>query len=212
MRLIEEHKGLPGRKTAPGIKRGFGPSILSLGGWLGRISFLKDRLKVSLKRDNKLSLLDIKMINSSLLVCIILFTVYFVFSFSLSWKQSDKLPGLDLNPQSASALSLDTQELGLKKTVSYYMDKVASRDIFRMGRKDPEAAKKGVSEAALEATQHLKLVGISWSNNPDAMIEDSKAMRTFFLKRGQMIGDVKVEAIFRDRVILNYAGEDIELK
>jgi hypothetical protein len=55
-------------------------------------------------------------------------------------------------------------------------------------------------------------VGISWSDDPDVMIEDTKTQRTFFLKKGQMIDDIKLEAVFKDKVILNYLGEEIELK
>jgi type II secretory pathway component PulC len=64
----------------------------------------------------------------------------------------------------------------------------------------------------MEMTQNLKLVGISWSNDPDAMIEDTKTTRTFFVKRGQMISEVKVKDIARDKVVLTYDGEDIDLR
>ena len=44
------------------------------------------------------------------------------------------------------------------------------------------------------------------------MIEDKQSVKTFFVKRGQMIGPVKVEAIFKDKVVLSYEGEEIELR
>jgi hypothetical protein len=45
------------------------------------------------------------------------------------------------------------------------------------------------------------------------MIEDTKTQRTLFLKKGQRIdNEIKVEAIFKDKVILSYKGEEIELK
>ena len=71
---------------------------------------------------------------------------------------------------------------------------------------------KTPSSKVADATQDLKLVGISWSNDPIAMIEDSKALRTFFVTRGQMIGEVRVQAIFKDKVVLSYGGEEIELR
>lgn len=212
LRLIEDNKAAQGKKMEAGIRRQRSMGFFSFGAWLGRFSFLKNKLKAGLTGRERTALLDIKVINNSLIACIFMLTLYVVFSFSFSWGDLGKLPGVELKPQAASALSLDTEVLGLKRTVSYYLDKVESRDIFKMGPKNPAAAKGGPSEKAMEATQHLKLVGISWSDNPDAMIEDSKAQRTFFLKRGQMIGDVKVVAIFKDKVVLNYAGEDIDLK
>ena len=69
----------------------------------------------------------------------------------------------------------------------------------------------GVSALSKEIS-HLKLVGISWSNNPDAMVEDTKALKTFFIKRGDMIGKFRVEAIFKDKIILSFEGEEVELR
>ena len=101
----------------------------------------------------------------------------------------------------------------MKKTAAYYFEKVAQRDIFKMGPKPlPTEKQKVVSPVVTEATKNLKLVGISWSDNPDAMIEDTQAKRTFFLKRGQKIGKMKIQAIFRDKVILSYEDEEVILK
>jgi len=44
------------------------------------------------------------------------------------------------------------------------------------------------------------------------IIEDTQAKRAYFLKRGQMINDFEVKAIFKDKVILSYQGEEIELR
>jgi type II secretory pathway component PulC len=56
-------------------------------------------------------------------------------------------------------------------------------------------------------------VGISWSADPDVMIEDGKTQRTIFLKKGQLVdNEIRVEAVFKDKVILSYKGEEIELK
>ena len=58
----------------------------------------------------------------------------------------------------------------------------------------------------------MKLVGIAWSDNPDAMIEDTKVKKTYFVKQGDIINGVRIERIFRDKVVLTYKGEKIELK
>jgi type II secretory pathway component PulC len=101
----------------------------------------------------------------------------------------------------------------LKKSGSYYVEKVAQRDIFNIEQKRTASASTRKSTGEIqEAVKNLKLVGISWSENPDAMIEDSRAMRTFFVKRGQMLGEFKVKAIYKDKVILEYNNEEIELK
>lgn len=211
LRLIEDNKKEgPARKIESRAIKHFGLSLISPGAWIGRVSFFKERLRV-LAGEGRLHLFDIKVINNFLFLCILGLCAYFAFTLSFSLINLKKMPNLELRPYNALQQAGAKEALGLKRAVSYYLDKVMKRDLFKMG-KDPELAAKGPSEKAVEATRHLKLVGISWSENPDAMIEDSKAMRTFFVKRGQMIGDIKVEAIFKDKVILNYAGEDVELK
>jgi hypothetical protein len=44
------------------------------------------------------------------------------------------------------------------------------------------------------------------------MIEDTKELKTFFVKRGEMVGDAKVQAIFKDKVVLSLGKEEFELK
>lgn len=109
------------------------------------------------------------------------------------------------------------QPVGVKegsaaKVVSYYLEKIRARDIFRMALAQQAGEAKQPSSKIVEVTQSLKLVGISWSDDPDAMIEDTQAQKTHFVKKGQMIGNLKVQAIFKDKVVLSYDGEEIELK
>ncbi len=109
------------------------------------------------------------------------------------------------------------QEVAGLKLAAYYLEKVRARDIFRMDeKKELDAVKESVnvSSGKTEITQNLRLVGISWSNDPDIMIEDTKAQKTYFLKKGQVIESInaKVEAVFKDKVILSFEGVEIELK
>ena len=78
---------------------------------------------------------------------------------------------------------------------------------------EQKAPVKSESPDAAEAIQNLALVGISWSSNPDAIVEDKAAQRTFFVKRGQMVGDaIKVEAIFKDHVVVVYEDKEYEIR
>ncbi len=61
--------------------------------------------------------------------------------------------------------------------------------------------------------QDLKLVGISWSDVPDALIEDMVTHTTFFLKKGQSIeGGILVKDIYKDKVIVESHGRQVELQ
>lgn len=214
LRLIEEQKGNTPGIQAQAIKH-HSLSLFSFGAWIGRISFFKEVFKKWFHgiRPHQL---DIKLINKILGLFIFVLVVYFISNLFSSLINLKKTPYLEFKPQEGASFA-GTQQLSfLKKAASYYFEKVKERDIFKMGAKKPtaaaEASHEGHSSRIIEATQHLKLVGISWSNDPDAMIEDTKALRTFFIKRGQMIGEIKVQAIFKDKVVLGFGTEEIELR
>ena len=213
LRLIEDPKSKTTAVGAQAIKHQ-GLSLFSFSAWIGRISFFKDWFKRRLQRP-KYHGFNTKIISKALGICIFVLTFYFINNLFTSFINLKKMPDLlemkkeDLKPMSFQETSVS------KKAVSYFLEKVRQRDIFKMGQKKAitaETVTSGSSSRIIEATQHLKLVGISWSNDPDAMIEDTKALRTFFVKRGGLIGEIKVQAIFKDKVVLNYAGEEIELR
>lgn len=194
------------------IVKHHGMRLFSPGAWRGKFSFFRDYFKKGLSGGFHQP--DLKVINRLLAVIIVISIFYLMNTFYFSIASLMKMPGLKFTAQERAKLTGFKEVLALKQTAAYYIDKVRGRDIFKIG------AKKVVTETAqvlpppiiVEATQHLKLVGISWSNDPDAMIEDARALRTFFVKRGQMIGQVKIEAIFKDKVILSYGGEEVELR
>lgn len=214
LKLIEEPKAGGGGIQAEAVKHQ-GLSMFSPSAWLGRFFFFRDTFKKYFHREGPAQL-DIKLINRALSFMILLLVFYFLSTFAVSLLGLKKVPRLEFKASAASSSVSPQEILSLKKAAAYYLEKVTERDIFKMGEKKADksaaAGSKPPSSRIMEATQHLKLVGISWSNDPDAMIEDSKAGRTFFMKRGQMLGEIKVQAIFKDKVVLGYEGEEIELR
>ncbi len=192
--------------------------MLSLGWWISRFSFLKERLKRWLIR-RKTVQPNVKTINRALALLVfvlLVFLIYFVNNLYTSMINLKKLPRLDIESEGGRPLKeLPTVLSSLKAPASYYLEKAGERDIFRMGMKPTAKTDEVINEPSsrvIQAVQDLGLVGISWSSDPDAMIEDKKALKTFFVKEGDMIGNIAVEAIFKDKLILNFEGERTELK
>lgn len=194
--------------------------ILSLGWWISRFSFLRERLKKRWLIRRKSARPDVKTINNALaffVFVLLIFLIYFVNNLYTSMINLKKLPSLDIESEGGVPFRDSPAVLSsLSDTASYYLEKAAKRDIFRMGMKPTAETEVEVtiapSSRIIQATQDLGLVGISWSSYPDAMVEDKKALKTFFVKEGDMIGKVRVEAIFRDKLILSFEGERTELK
>ena len=62
-----------------------------------------------------------------------------------------------------------------------------------------------------EIVGNLNLLGIITGDNNQAIIEDKTLKKTFFLYKGDSLGDLKVYDIKDSVVILEYRGEKIEL-
>jgi len=62
-----------------------------------------------------------------------------------------------------------------------------------------------------ELIKNLNLVGIAWEDEPHAMIENKISGKTFFVKKGEFLYQLKVEKIMVDKIVLNCKGEKFEL-
>jgi len=76
----------------------------------------------------------------------------------------------------------------------------------------PSQAQASLSPDITEMISNFKLVGIIWSNNPQAMIENPKEQRTFLLSQGEQVGQVKIKKIFQDKVVIEVEGQEQELR
>ncbi len=102
------------------------------------------------------------------------------------------------------------------KEYTFYIDTLVNRNIFNPAEEQPKVAAQqfGITQIA-EATKDLRVAGISWAEDPKqryAMIEDGKTKVTYFLLEGDKILSCIVKAINKDKVILEYMGEEIELR
>ena len=220
LKLIEESNkapkgpgaGTPARGAAKG-PGGF--SLAKIPGLLaGRLSFLK---RTAAKRGGaggpKMPA-DITGVNRVFAAAVGCLLIYVLFDAGASARNLQRPP--NFAPAKDLRTKFELQPVEPLKESSYYLQKVSSRDIFREGRKAEPAPQAPVQSAVVEtaeAIKNLALVGISWSQNPDAIIEDKAHQRTFFVKRGQLVGDnVKVEAIFKDHVVVTFEDHEYELR
>ena len=213
LKLIEEPRAQgPAHVQAQAIKY-HSQSLFSFGAWLGRLSFLKDKFRDLAGSDRSYSDI-VKIVNAVLAVGILSLGFYFISSLSVAFINTGKLPMLKFKAKDSSGQLAFSEAASPLKPSSFYLDKIKQRNIFRMGAKagEDKAASAENASKIIELSQDLKLVGISWSDSPDAMIENTKAQRTFFVKKGQMIGELQVKEITRDKVIITYGGEEAELR
>jgi len=218
LKLIEDPKTK--EFSSKGIKYR-GRSLFSFAAFRGRFSFFKEKVNTGLTLRS--SSFDIKVINNVLQFSIFVLVLYLGGSSIFSISNLKKMPELSIDK--AARTGLDSQKIAsLLNKSSYYIEKARSRDIFKFGNFFKEAVKQEVVETpppeeevilpskAEIVSEKLSLVGIAWSDDPDAMIEDVNTQKIYFLKRGDSIEGIKVQTILRDRVILSYEGEEVELR
>ncbi len=215
LKLIEG-QGKPGAVGAsgasPATKKPKGRGV-SLAAVLGALSFWKRRAKK--KSFGRRSPFSIGEMNKALVAASLVLFVYVMFDAVASARNLQKPPNFAPTKDRVTKSAKET--LGPLAETSYYLQKVSARDIFREGKKPPapvEATPEAVNMTETsEVVQGLALVGISWSSNPDAIIEDKSKQRTYFVKRGQDVGDgIKVEAIFKDHVVVTFEDREYELR
>ncbi len=210
LKLIEEPHS---RFSKNAVMRGKGFSLLSLGALRGRLSFLRDAVDSFYKSWS--GPIDIKKINGILTAVSVVVGAYFIVSSVILTLKMSSLPSFSFKQESVAKIEV-LKQASQVKALTYYMEKVHSRDIFKIGKQEPEkeaVAQPGTNAAKQEAiASKYKLVGISWSDNPDAMIEDTAANKTYFMKRGQALDGVKIQAIFKDKVVLSSGGQEVELR
>lgn len=111
----------------------------------------------------------------------------------------------------AAGTALNKEPIAFLEPVSNYINASKKRDIFNPLSAMPSEKLKEDSSALRDLIKDLSLVGIYWSRDPEVMIEHTKEKKTYFLKIGQTIKGIQVKAILKDRVILEYNNEEMEL-
>ncbi len=221
LELIENSKGKNSKIVgAYKVKRN-GKSLFSFNAWLGRISFFKDKFR---KRSKQSFGLNIKTVNSLIALGLLVLVVFFMNIMIRSINDLKKTKNMEFRSGEIEDLLVYQDKTFTDRYLSYYSNKTDKRDIFKMDIGEKTMVQKEESgltaqinikflnEMIIRATKNLRLVGISWSDKPDALIEDIEALRSFIVIKGDMIGEVKVIDILKDKVLLGFKGEQIEIK
>jgi type II secretory pathway component PulC len=75
-------------------------------------------------------------------------------------------------------------------------------------RKPKATTEPAIAEEALEFLEKLQLVGIMWSETPQAIVENIEQEKTLLLGIGESIGKFEIREILKDKVILGMKGSE----
>ena len=199
LKLIKgEKKSLPPNLAQPDISKK--PTHVA--------SALKPQIKNSLYSFAHKYLIPIYTQKLVMVILLISF-IYLITSFVYPWigLKTIKLPDI---PE--EKLNLEEPKLELKeepKPYEFYLQALSQRQIFSSPSTLGGASASGVVSADL--IKDLNLVGIISGENPQAVIEDKKTHKTYYLNKGQFVGELQIEEIQEGKIIVNYNGQKYEL-
>lgn len=156
-------------------------------------------------------LATIKTLNIVFLGLGALATLFMFVDFWIGMPKEEVLKRLEAAAKRASIGDLAIEQL---KPQEFYLQEITGRNIFALVEPPPPApvspaAGNQVVESIITA---YRVVGIIWSESPQAILEDTKANTTQLVNRGTTFKGVRVKDILKDRVILSYDNKDIELR
>jgi len=95
------------------------------------------------------------------------------------------------------------------KPFEFYQQSVAGRNIF--GSISAQETAGPASAAGVDLVKDISLVGIIAGENPQAIVEDKKTAKTYYVTKGQLIADMQIDDIQESKIIVNYKGQKYEL-
>ena len=112
--------------------------------------------------------------------------------------------------KSEKATVKDQEAKSEKKPYDYYLSSIKGRDIFSVSS-EPQKTEKLNSGAEASSMKDLNLMGVISGESPQAIIEDKKTQKSYYVSKGQSVGDFEVEDIKEGKVILIKDGKKFEL-
>lgn len=176
------------------------------------IKKLKDAIirASALKGKFKPYLFNLKIINQALIAIAVIIILYLVYDFMKGMPNMSRIDAY-ASDISGRSLKIKTQQEGRVLNLSDYLSQVDKRDVFHFISPKKEEKPAPAKEILISYAANFKLVGIIWSKNPQAMLEDKKESKTLLVSPGDSIGEIKVKQILRDKVIIGYEDQEMEL-
>ena len=103
--------------------------------------------------------------------------------------------------------------LPASRDVKFYLEKIASRNIFRPY--EEQISKEAGVQTLAKRLAKYKMVGVAWLDLPETasiMIENPESKTTYFLKQGEQLEGVTVKTIYMDRAVFSYENEETTIK
>ena len=164
----------------------------------------------SIKKENKKVEVDVLNVSNRLLIVIFLGVLICV---AVRYVQLTKeQPVIPTNvPEAAIASSNQPSAAAEQTPVDVYQQVVAGRDIFQLPWEKDMSIQPTDPNALSDLSQQIKVIGILLDEDPKAIVEETATQTTFFMSKGDHIGNAVVDSIQEDKVTFTYNNKKVEL-
>jgi len=166
--------------------------------------------------------INLKVINQAL-VAVLVGLVILIFYVSL--REKPEISSVVAAISNIKLPEVESKVVVVFKELSHYLDEIKKRDIFSVFIEKKEVPIEVVEPLkALEPppvpvvpieqkAKNIKLIGISWGENPKAMIRNINTQNVQFVSVGEKIDgtDLEVIKIFKSEVVLSSEGQEMSL-
>jgi len=137
--------------------------------------------------------------------------IYLLVSFIYSWIGLKEIKLPDVSEEELKELQPKAKEE--PRPYEFYSKGVSQHQIFGSPTGNAKSQDTPAPAVATDTDliKNISLVGIISGLNPQAIIEDKKAQKTYYLTKGQALGEIQVEDILEGKIIINYQGNRFEL-
>lgn len=160
-------------------------------------------------KEKKDAFINIKKINGLFIIVIVLLIFYFTWEQILFKQKLKVLPTGET--QKVQKITNHPQIYTTLPDFSHYSEVIGKRDLFTASGRKMQLIQEDTTKKMQEMVKNLSLIGIVWEHPPQAIIEDKGANKTYFLYKGDRLGDFQIKEIFENKVLLIYEGQEIEL-
>lgn len=164
--------------------------------------------QISIALPFKLKEVNTRIINTVFLVILAALLLYFVYDLLYASFYEESEPRILVEDEAAIHKTEKDAALDIKP-YSYYSSSIEARSIFTPQQVEIEPVAAGPTVDEVRA--NLSLIGIIAGERPQAIIEDRKAGKSYFLYKGGSVGEAKVVDVLDDSVIMEYQGQKFEL-
>ena len=169
-------------------------------------------VKGSLRKDFARKTVFLKRVNAGLLVIMgLLAAASVVMLKALGKPQGSDAYSKDEAKSDGSSVKIAQSE---RKPYASYADIISQHALFKAAaeeQKQPVVVDTLPQVSPLELLSNYSLAGVVSGQSPQAIIEDKKAQKTYFLGKGQSLGEFKIHDIIEGKVILDFKGQKLEL-